>query len=238
MFPDILIPFKMLEVGSYQNGFLKWWKELYRNSMVYGIDNKVVPITEEEYKDIKVENIDLDRQEVMIPHLKRGIKKTCPKCGRTGGRSQKFCSRCGTDLSKIVAEGIEERQRLVNIGDETTELLREYIKGLNPKERLIDISRQQVYNIVREAAEAIGLKGKTILNPETGKKHYPHPHNFRDSLAVSWLTYASGDITKQKALQEHLGHQNFDTTMRYFKLQPSQIKKVSDEVRKARFDES
>lgn len=190
-----------------------------------------------ELLSILVEHVDFDTGEVMIPHLKRGIKKKCPKCGFSAGRSQKFCAKCGTDLSAVRAEGTEERNRLISVGDRTIELLRQHMVGLNPGDKVFDISRQWVYYIVRNAAEKIGLKGRIILNPETGKNHFVHPHNFRDSLAVSWLDFAGEDGTKQKALQDHLGHKSFITTMRYHKLTPSQVKKVGDQVRKARFGE-
>jgi len=182
---------------------------------------------------IKVEHVDLQSGVIMIKHLKRGIRKKCP-CGFSAGRSQRFCAKCGTDLSNIQAEGIEERNRLIAVGKRTLELMSEYMEDL-PGDRLFDISRQRVYHIVRESAEKIGLIGRCILNPETGKNHFVHPHNFRDSLAVSWLNFAGEDGTKQKALQEHLGHKSFATTMRYHKLTPSQVQKGSDEVRQARF---
>ena len=183
---------------------------------------------------IKVENLDLESQVVLIPHLKRGIKKKCPDCGQSCGRSQPYCSKCGCELSYIVAEGIEERNRLINIGAKTCELLREYVEDLKPTNNLIGLTRQRVWQVVRDAGTSIGLKGKVLLNPETGKKHGVHPHSFRDSLAVAWLTYAGTDAGKQKALQDHLGHKSFATTMRYHKLTPAAVKKVSEEVRKQR----
>lgn len=190
-----------------------------------------------ELLDITVENIDLDRREVLIPHLKRGIKKKCPGCGGTAGRSQQFCSHCGGNLSKVTAEGINERSRLVNIGEATAQLLSEYIESekLKPEDKLIDLSRQQIYNVVRDSAVNIGIKGKAILNPETGKRHYVHPHTFRDSLATEWLSLALDDISMQKALQAHLGHMSFATTMRYHKLTPVTVKNVSDKIRQLRF---
>jgi len=184
---------------------------------------------------LKVENLDLESKTVLIAHLKRGIKKKCPTCGRAGGRNTAFCSKCGKDLSKVAAEGIEERNRLISIGEPTTELLRKYTEGLKPSDSIIRLSRQQVYNVVRNAALGIGIKGRKILNPETGKKHYVHPHNFRSSLAVDWLGFAGSDVGKQKALQEHLGHKNFETTMSYNVLTPGKVREVSDEVRKWRF---
>ena len=100
---------------------------------------------------VKVENIDLENCLVMIPHLKRGIKKRCPGCSRIAGRNTKFCSRCGLDLSKVQAEGIEERNRLISIGEATAELFREYTKEMDQNDRVIQLSRQQIYNIVQAA---------------------------------------------------------------------------------------
>ncbi len=184
---------------------------------------------------VTVDNIDFDAGTVLIPHLKRGAKKKCPECGRTAGRASQWCSRCGADLSKVDAEGIQERNRLINLGPETLSLLQDFTSGMGKNEKVIKLTRQMVYNIIRELASAAGLAGKQLLNPESGKKHYVHPHIFRSSLAVDWLEVASGDINKQKALQTHLGHKSFDTTMKYDKLSPSQIKKTTDEVRQARF---
>lgn len=184
---------------------------------------------------LTMENIDFDAGTVLIPHLKRGAKKKCPKCGKTAGRISKWCSRCGADLSRVDAEGIQERSRIITLGPETISLLRDFTAGLGKNEKIIKLTRQMVYNIIRAAAEASGLHGKQFLNPESGKKHYAHPHIFRSSLAVDWLKVAGGDVNKQKALQTHLGHKSFDTTMKYDALSPSQVKKTADEVRQMRF---
>jgi integrase len=182
-------------------------------------------------------NVDLERREVSIPHLKRGTKKHCPKCYRTAGHSTKFCSKCGTDLSRVIPEGIEERTRLISIGEQTASLLKSYLarSQIEPDKPIFPISRQMIFYMVRDAASAIGLTGKLILNPQTGKKHYVHPHDLRTALAVSWLEYAGSDATKQKALQDALGHKSFDTTQRYNKLTPGTVRNIGDEVRKRRF---
>jgi len=185
-------------------------------------------------------DLDLERQEVSIIHLKRGAKKVCPSCNRTSGHSTKFCARCGADLSKIKAEGIQKRTRLISIGKDTASRLSDYLERtqIAPDNPIFPLSRQMVFYIVRNAAKAIGLAGKLFLNPQTGKHHYVHPHDFRSALAVSWLDYAGSDATKQKALQDALGHQSFDTTMRYNKLAPSTVRTVGDEVRARRFGRS
>jgi integrase/recombinase XerD len=188
-----------------------------------------------ELLQLKTEHIDFDRQLVLIPHLKVGLRKKCPNCGKSTGRRQNFCPKCGTDISQVTAEGTEERMRLVNVGQKTLDLCRQYLElRKNKTERLINLTRQTVYHLIRECARKAGLDGQVILNPETGRMHYVHPHNLRDSLAVDWLTMDdSGD--SQKMLQDHLGHKRYETTARYFKLTPSQVARTADEVRRHRF---
>jgi integrase len=184
---------------------------------------------------LNVSQIDFDKNLVLIPHLKAGLRKRCPSCGKSTGRRQNFCPKCGTNISDVLAEGSEERTRLINVGEQTLNLCREYIdRRANDSENLITLTRQMVYRIIRQCASGAGLDGKTILNPETGQMHYVHPHSFRDSLAVDWLTLDdSGD--SQKLLQDHLGHKRYETTARYFKLTPTHVAKAADEVRRHRF---
>ena len=188
-----------------------------------------------ELLQLNVAQIDFDQKLVLIPHLKVGLRKKCSSCGKAMGRRQGFCSKCGADISEVIADGIEERHRLINVGEQTLNLCREYIdKRAKNSERLVTLTRQMVYVIIRECAAEAGLGGKTILNPETGQMHYVHPHSFRDSLAVDWLTLDdSGD--SQKLLQGHLGHKRYETTARYFKLTPAQVAKQADDVRRHRF---
>jgi len=184
---------------------------------------------------LNIGHIDFNQKLVLIPHLKAGLRKRCPSCGKSTGRRQNYCPKCGANISKVVAEGSEERTRLINVGEQTLNLCREYIdRRAKDSEKLIPLTRQMVYSIVRKCAAWAGLDGKTILNPETGQMHYVHPHSFRDSLAVDWLTLDdSGD--SQKLLQDHLGHKRYETTARYFKLTPVHVAKAADEVRRHRF---
>lgn len=186
-----------------------------------------------ELLSIKIEHLDFENNLVLIPHLKRGIRKKCPKCLKPAGRSQPFCSHCGTDLSKVIAEGLQERSRLINVGSGTMQLIRQYLKGRPTIKELLPLTRQHAYLIIRQAGEAAGI-GK-ILNPTTGEEHYVHPHIFRASLAVDWLHEAGDDVGMQKALQDHLGHQRFETTMGYNKLAPGDVRKTGKKVMEKRF---
>lgn len=188
-----------------------------------------------ELTTLKVDDLDLKIGTAEIAHLKRGVKKKCPVCGRQAGGHTQFCSKCGANLSQIEAFGVEDRGRLISLGPELVEMLKEYTRDMQPEDLLIGLTRQQVNNIVKELAEVIGLKGKCMFNPITRKHHYVHPHDFRAALAVSWLDAAKGDGNMQKALQDHLGHSRFDTTMGYVKLNPSAVRATADIVRQARF---
>ena len=104
---------------------------------------------------------------------------------------------------------------------------------LKPDDYLVTIKARQIRNVVRAAGERIGFGDKDILNPLSGKKHYVHPHSFRDSLAVETLS-ARPDLEGQKALQDHFGHARYDTTTRYFKLAPARVQGIMDDVRAKR----
>ncbi len=56
-----------------------------------------------------------------------------------------------------------------------------------------------------------------LVNPETGRVHNVSPHKLRDSFAVNAVKQDdSGDGLR--LLQEHLGHQSFNTTAKYRKV--------------------
>lgn len=188
-----------------------------------------------ELLQLTVQHIDFEQRLILIPHLKIGIRKKCPKCGKPTGRRQNFCPKCGAAISEVAADGEEKRTRLLGIGPRTLELCQEYLEGRkNNSDRLITISRQMTYHMLRQCADKVGLSGRIILNPETGRMHFVHPHLLRSSLAVDWLEVDdSGD--SQKALQTQLGHKRYETTARYVKLRPSQVTEAAAKVRRHRF---
>jgi integrase/recombinase XerD len=56
-----------------------------------------------------------------------------------------------------------------------------------------------------------------LVNVETGKEHNVSPHKLRDAFAVHAVKLNdSGDGLR--LLQEHLGHHNITTTMKYRKV--------------------
>jgi integrase/recombinase XerD len=112
------------------------------------------------------------------------------------------------------------RQRIIPIDRETLDMIREFEKRGGPiikngKRVLFGINRHRAWQIVRECATRAGLP--KLVNPETGRVHNVSPHRLRDSFAVNAVKQNdSGDSLRM--LQEHLGHQNFNTTAKYRKI--------------------
>jgi integrase/recombinase XerD len=99
-------------------------------------------------------------------------------------------------------------------------LLKEYVERGGPiikngKRLIFGINRHRAWQIVKECAERAGLP--KLVNPETGKTRNVSPHRLRDAFAVNAVKQDdSGDSLR--LLQEHLGHQSFNTTAKYRKV--------------------
>ena len=99
-------------------------------------------------------------------------------------------------------------------------MLKEYVRRGGPvlrggKKLIFGINRHRAWQIVRYCAQKAGLP--ELVNPETGKRHGVSPHKLRDAFAVHAVKIDdSGDGLR--LLQEHLGHQSFNTTAKYRKV--------------------
>ena len=170
---------------------------------------------------ITVDNIDFNQGTITIEHLKARIKLSCSQCGARLGKMHKFCPVCGDKVEQAVAQEQEHhRYRSLPVDNETQALLREYINrgGSVPKRGkrlLFSLSRHRAWQIIKECAEKAGLP--RLVNVETGKEHNVSPHKLRDAFAVHAVKLNdSGDGLR--LLQEHLGHHNITTTMKYRKI--------------------
>jgi len=170
---------------------------------------------------IKVEDIDLDQGTVTINHLKARIELRCPKCKARLAKGHKFCPVCGHSVDKAETEEKEHRRlRTLPMDSETIAILREYISRGGPilkngKRLIFGINRHRGWQIIRDCAEKAELP--KLVNPETGKVHNVSPHKLRDAFAVHAVKLDdSGDGLR--LLQEHLGHQSFNTTAKYRKV--------------------
>ncbi|MBA7482903.1 Tyrosine recombinase XerD [subsurface metagenome] len=170
---------------------------------------------------IKVDDIDFNQGTVMIIHLKRRLKLSCPNCRARLGAAHVFCPKCGGKIEKTqIEEQQHRRQRVLPIDSDTLKMLQEYVQRGGPvvkegKRFIFGINRHRSWQVVKECAERAGLP--KLLNNETGKVHNVSPHKLRDAFAVNAVKCNdSGDGLR--LLQEHLGHQSFNTTAKYRKV--------------------
>lgn len=170
---------------------------------------------------LEVKDIDFDQCAVTIQHLKSRLKLSCPECQTALGKNHSFCPHCGTKVDKAVAEQRDQRRmRTLPIDDDTLTMLEEYIRRGGPihrggKRLVFGINRHRAWQIIKECAEKVSLP--KLVNPETGRVHNVSPHRLRDAFAVMAMKKDdSGDGLR--LLQEHMGHQNFNTTAKYRKV--------------------
>ena len=170
---------------------------------------------------LEVKDIDFVRGMVTIEHLKSRIRVVCPKCGAILGKSHTFCPKCGIRVEKAVTREQEHRRvRNLPLDKDTLGMLRDYINrggpvNLKGKKFIFGINRHRAWQIVNECADRAGLP--KLVNPETGKVHNVSPHKLRDAFAVHAVKLDdSGDGLR--FLQEHMGHQSFNTTAKYRKV--------------------
>lgn len=182
---------------------------------------------------IGVGDIDLAAGTVTIKHLKSRIKLKCPKCGASLGLTATFCPKCGDKVEAAVKELREHRkQRILPLDDELVSLLKEYISrggpvNRNGKRLLFGINRHRAWQIIKTLGEKAGLP--RITNNESGKVHYVSPHKLRDSFAVFAVKINdTGDGLRM--LQEHLGHQSFNTTAKYRKIAGEEHRRWYDDL--------
>jgi integrase/recombinase XerD len=170
---------------------------------------------------LTVQDIDFHQGTVTIQHLKTRLKLSCPHCSSRLGRSHKFCPKCGFEVQEAVAKEQEHRRmRTLPLDGDTLEMLKDYIKRGGPVKRrdknfIFGFNRHRGWQIIRECAQRAGLP--RLINSETGKMHNVSPHRLRDAFAVHAVKLDdTGDGLL--LLQEHLGHQSFNTTAKYRKV--------------------
>ena len=182
---------------------------------------------------IAVTDIDFNQATVTIEHLKVRLNLSCPDCGTRLSKTYKFCPGCSRKVEKAVAEEKEHRrQRTLPIDADTLAMIRDYIDRGGPvshdgKQLLFGINRRHAWKIISDCAQRAGLG--ELVNPETGKVHGVSPHKLRDAFAIMAVKKDdSGDGLR--LLQEHLGHANIGTTMRYRKVAGQELKEWYSEL--------
>jgi integrase/recombinase XerD len=170
---------------------------------------------------LTVKDVDFTQGIVTIVHLKRSLKVFCSNCGAKLGVTHSYCPRCGNKLEKSQIEELQHRrQRMLPVDKETLKMLQKFIELGGPvvktgKRLIFGINRHRAWQIVKQCAEKAELPN--LVNHETGKVHNVSPHRLRDAFAVNAVKIDdSGDGLR--LLQEHLGHQSFNTTAKYRKV--------------------
>jgi len=170
---------------------------------------------------LTVEDVDFECGIVTIKHLKAYVKLSCIECRQRLSRSHVFCPKCGGKVGKAQAEQQERRrQRTLPIDTDTLKLLEEYVRRGGPivrdgKRLIFGSNRHRAWQVVRDCGERVGLA--RLINRETGIVHNISPHRLRDAFAIHAIKLNdTGDGLR--LLQEHLGHQSFNTTAKYRKI--------------------
>ena len=170
---------------------------------------------------LQVKDIDFKQGTVTIEHLKTRLNLLCPDCSARLGKRHKYCPVCGIQVEKAVSQAQEHhRYRKLPVDRDTLSMLKEYLRlgGASAKQGepgIFNLSRHRAWQIIRDCA--IRARIPKLINAESGKVHNVSPHRLRDAFAVHAVKLNdSGDGLRM--LQEHMGHKNITTTMRYRKV--------------------
>jgi len=182
---------------------------------------------------LTVDDIDFNKGTVVIIHLKRRLKLSCPDCRARLGAAHVFCPKCGGKIEKTqIEEQQHRRQRVLPIDSDTLKMLQEYVQRGGPvvkegKQLIFGINRHRAWQIIKDCAGKAGLP--KLVNPENGRLHNVSPHKLRDAFAVNAAKCNdSGDGLR--LLQEHLGHQSFNTTAKYRKVAGEEHREWYDQL--------
>lgn len=199
---------------------------------------------------IEEQNIDFDQRLIKIVHEKARITRYCPFCAQSDirtrlGKKWVACPKCLHPISKTIKDQMDEiLLRDVPIDKDTLNLIQKYIKAggvtevqgyikrggkteLVTKRMLFNITRQRAWRIVVDCAERAGIN--ELVNPKHNRRHHVHPHSFRDSF-ITDVMKRNPSADETRLLQEIVGHQNFDTTAGYRKVENDDVRSFYDKI--------
>ncbi len=186
-----------------------------------------------EVLSIEEKNIDFSLRQIKIEHEKLRIKRSCPHCGVRLSKSHAFCSKCGKSVEEAVAKENKVRHlRNIPVDQDTLDLIHEYINKVgittfHGKRLLFRRTRQWAWWVVVKCAEKAGFF--ELENTVNERKHHVSPHKFRDAFATN-IVKKRPTIDDARLLQELLGHQNINTTLKYRKVAGTELQKFYDGV--------
>jgi len=165
---------------------------------------------------VRVEDVDPKQGTVTIKHLKTRIRLLCPSCGTRLSRAANFCPGCGEQVSQPLKKEQEaHRVRTIPLESRTMEMLTDFIHRDGTEGLIFKIGRGQALRIIKDCARRAGIR--ELINPETAQKRGVSPHRLRDAFATR-AVQQDDSTDSMRMLQEHLGHANIATTMRYRKI--------------------
>lgn len=129
-------------------------------------------------------------------------------------------------LKRKKREGQSPLTRKIPLDVDTLKLVREYIsaEGRRPNEKLIPLGRRRVYNIVRRAAERVGIM--SVGDPSHNQP--VHPHTLRHSYATFMTSRTNGDYNELRRVQLAMGHAGINTTAAYLQVDAKELHKSYD----------
>ena len=133
----------------------------------------------------------------------------------------------GSILIPHLKSGKKNDYRVVAAHPKVLAQVRNYISNaaLSGQDKLFPVSRQMVYYIVRDAAEAAGFKGYVLSHPGWNNEHCVSPHRLRDAFATDFCRTQAKTIGDVGVLQELLGHARIQTTLKYMKLSGDDVRR-------------
>ncbi len=178
-------------------------------------------------------HIDFVHHQLKIEHEKLRIRLVCPSCGSRVAKSHAFCPKCTAPLKDTISK--EEKiphLRKMPIDRDTLQMLREYIKRggvteVKGKRMLFTMSRQYAWRLVVDCAERAGFN--SLENPGNERMHHVHPHSFRDTFIIDAIK-KKPSADHLRLIQELVGHQSYNTTMRYRKVSGLELQEFYDDL--------
>jgi len=184
---------------------------------------------------IEVSQVNFEARNVSIVHEKHRVRRNCPGCGERIAKRHKLCPNCGLSVIGVVVKSLTDQEfRSLPLDATSIEMIKTYIerggaKKVGDKLKLFDITRQCAWKVVTDCARKAELP--EIMNTRKQRVHHVSPHKLRDAFATNAANRDSS-MEGLKRLQEHLGHENLNTTMRYVHTTGTQHREWFDEMTK------
>jgi len=226
-----LKPYLTLEDVEHMASLAKCVRDRVLIWMLFWLSGRV-----SEVLGVRVEDVDPKQGTVTIKHLKTRLRLLCPKCGTRLSRAAKFCPGCGKEVSEPLKKEQEaHRVRTIPLELRTMEMLTDFIRRDGTEGLIFKVGRGQALRVIKDCARRAGIR--ELINPETGRNRGVSPHRLRDAFATR-AVQQDDSTDSMRMLQEHLGHANIGTTMRYRKIAGRELHDWYTKITKSKDTES